>query len=110
MQRTMVTTPRNFQFKASEKTQRVLELFRFEAPRKLQCPECEAVFHRSVFEKKLLQFLENQRHASEHLIDQLDSYKDLLNWECPKCREPVTLEKAQINYRKRISNNGGLSQ
>ena len=57
MQVTMVETPRQFEFKSSEKTERVLELFRFEAPRKLQCPECEAVFHRSVFEKKLLQFL-----------------------------------------------------
>ncbi|QKQ98069.1 hypothetical protein GKQ38_00835 [Candidatus Nanohaloarchaea archaeon] len=107
--RTMVETPTNFEFKSSEKTERVLELFRFEAPRRLQCPECEAVFHRAVFEKKLKQFL-NQDPASEHLIDQLDSQKDLLNWACPNCRRTVGLQKAPVNHRKRIPSNGDLIQ
>ena len=108
--KTMVQTPPGFRFKSSEKDERLLELFQFEAPRKLECPKCDGVFYREVFEKKLRQFLENQIPQSEHLIEQLDTYKDLLNWECPKCRESVSLEKAQTNYRKNIPNNGDSTQ
>jgi rubredoxin len=102
----MVDAPDNFDFRSRRKDERILELFRFEAPRKLQCPECGAIFHRAVFEKNLKQFLETQSSHSEHLIDQLNSYKDLLNWECPSCNESVHLEKSETNYREKISNSG----
>jgi hypothetical protein len=106
----MTTTPQNFRFRAEEKDDRLMELFQEVVPYKVQCPECKGLFYRQIFENSLEELLKKFSWSSEHLLDHMESYRDLKFWECPACEEPVTLQKPRENYREKIQSVGEQSK
>ena len=106
----MLATPKNFRFNAEEKDKRTIELFNEIFPYRVQCPECEGRFFRKIFENGLRELLENFSGSSNHLIDQIDSYRDLRYWECPACHESVSLQKPKRNHNEKTSNIKGGSK